>query len=122
MIAWGWVLAAKTSLAAPLVILFIGGSTISGAMSMQQALLIDLYPQSPATVTAALNVCRCLLGAGGTSVVQYMIDAMGLGWCYTFSGLVLVAFTPLSAIIVRWGPKWREERFLKEERRKAANG
>jgi len=118
MIAWGWVLAAKTSLAAPLVILFIGGGTISGAMAMQQALLIDLYPQSPATVTAALNVCRCLLSAGGTSVIQYMIDAMGLGWCYTFVGLVLIAFTPLSVVVVKWGPQWREERFLRVERQK----
>jgi hypothetical protein len=116
VIAWGWVLAARTSLAAPLVILFIGGGTISGTMAMQQALLIDLYPQSPATVTAALNVCRCLLSAGGTSVVQYMIDAMGLGWCYTFAGLVLIAFTPLSAVIIKWGPGWREERYLKLER------
>nr|ULT85507.1 MFS transporter [Wicklowia aquatica] len=118
MIAWGWVLAAQTSLAAPLVILFIGGGTISGTMAMQQALLIDLYPQSPATVTAALNVCRCLLSAGGTSVIQYMIDAMGLGWCYTFVGLVLIACTPLSAVVVKWGPGWREERFLRVKRRK----
>ncbi|KAF2711236.1 MFS general substrate transporter [Pleomassaria siparia CBS 279.74] len=101
VIAWGWVLAARTSLAAPLVILFISGGTISGTMAMQQALLIDLYPQSPATVTAALNVCRCLMSAGGTSVVQYIINAMGLGWCYTFAGLVLVAFTPLSAVVVK---------------------
>jgi MFS family permease len=121
MIAWGWVLAAKTSLAAPLIILFVGGGTISGTMTMQQALLIDLYPQSPATVTAALNVCRCLLSAGGTSVIQYMIDAMGLGWCYTFVGLVIIAFTPLSAVVVKWGPKWREQRFLRVERRKQGN-
>ncbi|KAH8646943.1 putative MFS transporter [Tricladium varicosporioides] len=118
IIAWGWVLAAKTSLVAPLIILFIGGGTISGTMAMQQALLIDLYPHSPATVTAALNVCRCLLSAGGTSVIQYMIDAMGLGWCYTFVGLVLIVFTPLSAVIIKWGPKWREERFVREERKK----
>ena len=118
VIAWGWVLAARTNLAAPLIVLFFGGATISGTMAMQQALLIDLYPQSPATVTAALNVCRCLLSAGGTSVIQYMIDAMGLGWCYTFVGLVLIAFTPLTAVVVKWGPKWREERFLRGERRK----
>jgi MFS family permease len=112
------VLAAKTNLAAPLVILFIGGATISATMAMGQALLIDLYPQSPATVTAALNVCRCLLSAAGTSVIQYMIDAMGLGWCYTFIGLVIIICTPLTAVVVKWGPGWREERFLRIEKRK----
>lgn len=105
------VLAAKSSLAAPLVILFIGGGTISGTMTMGQALLIGLYPHSPATVAAALNVCRCLLSAGGTSVIQYMVDAMGLGWCYTFIGLVLISFTLLSSVVVEWGPQWRDERF-----------
>jgi MFS family permease len=117
-IAWGWALHARTNLAAPLIILFFSGGTISGTMAMQQALLIDLYPQSPATVTAALNVCRCLLSAAGTSVIQYMIDAMGLGWCYTFVGLVLIAFTPLTLVVVKWGPTWREERFLRVERKK----
>ena len=71
-------LAARVHLATPLVILFVVGATISATTAMQQALLIDLYPQSPATVSAAINVCRCLLCAGGTSVVQYMIDAMGV--------------------------------------------
>jgi hypothetical protein len=59
-----------------------------------------------------------LLSAGGTSVIQYIIDAMGLGWCYTFVGLVLIAFTPLTLVVVKWGPKWREERFLRVERKK----
>ncbi|KAF2199006.1 MFS transporter [Delitschia confertaspora ATCC 74209] len=117
-ISWGWVLHQKVHLAVPLVILFIGGGTISGAMTTTQVLLIDLYPESAATVSAALNVCRCLLSAGGTSVIQYMIDAMGLGWCYTFLGLVLIAFTPLTAVVVKWGPKWREERFLRVERKR----
>lgn len=118
ILVWGWLLAAKTNLAAPLVILFIGGMTMSATMAMGQALLIDLYPQSPATVSAALNVCRCLLSAAGTSVIQYMIDAMGLGWCYTLIGLVIIAFTPLTSVVVRWGPGWREERYLRVETKK----
>ncbi|PVI04611.1 MFS general substrate transporter [Periconia macrospinosa] len=116
-LCWGWVLASRTSLAAPLILLFVGGAAIPATMSMQQSLLVDLYPQSPATVTAALNVCRCLMSAAGTSIVQYMIDAMGLGWCYTFVGLVLLASTPLSFIGMKWGPKWREERFLRMEKK-----
>lgn len=116
VLVWGWVLAARTSLAAPLVLLFVGGAAIPATMAMQQALLIDLYPQSPATVTAALNVCRCLLSAAGTALVQDMIDSMGLGWCYTFVGAVLLLSTPLGAVVMRWGPRWREERFVRMEK------
>ncbi|KAL2002553.1 hypothetical protein VTN02DRAFT_6502 [Thermoascus thermophilus] len=108
----------QAHLAVPLILLFISGFTISGAMTMQQTLLIDLYPQSPATVTAAQNLCRCLLSAAGTSVIQYVIDGIGLGWAYTLVGLVTMAFIPTLFPLLKWGPEWREERFLRSERKK----
>lgn len=113
IIAWGWTLEARTSLAAPLVVLFFAGFFLSGCISMLSALLVDLYPQHPATAMAAWNLTRCSLGAVTTAVVQYMIDAMGLGWCYTFFGLLTIGSSPCLWIIMKWGPQWREARFVR---------
>lgn len=46
--------------------------------------MIDIYPGKPATVTAANNVVRCLLGAAATSAIIPMSEAMGNGWVRVF--------------------------------------
>ncbi|KAK8169127.1 major facilitator superfamily domain-containing protein [Phyllosticta citrichinensis] len=116
VLVWGWVLSQKTTLAAPLVVLFVGGFMLSGAMSMLNSLLVDLYPASPATATAALNLCRCSMGAVGTAAIDYIIAAWGLGWTYTFLGLLMACPAPMLLCVMKWGPQWREERFLRLER------
>ncbi|KAK8250974.1 major facilitator superfamily domain-containing protein [Phyllosticta capitalensis] len=116
VLVWGWVLSQKTTLAAPLVVLFIGGFMLSGSMSMLNSLLVDLYPASPATATAALNLCRCSLGAVGTAVIDYIIASWGLGWSYTFLSLLMACTAPMLWCVMKWGPRWREERFLRLER------
>lgn len=39
-----------------------------------------------------------------------MIEHMGRGYCFTFIALVIFVTTPILLILMRWGPKWREER------------
>lgn len=114
IVAWGWILQARTSLAAPLVVIFFAGFFLSGCMSMLSALLVDLYPQNPATAMAASNVTRCSMGAVATAVVQHMIDAMGIGWTYTIFGGLAMACTPCLWVVMKWGPRWREARFVRE--------
>ncbi|KAK0620935.1 major facilitator superfamily domain-containing protein [Immersiella caudata] len=101
-ICYGWVLQAKTHVAAPLVLLYIVGFMV-----------VDLYPEAPATAIAANNLVRCLFGAGGTAVIEPMLRSMGRGWTYTFWALVLVVFSPMLYILARIGPRCREERRLK---------
>ena len=122
LIAWGWMLAARAPLAVPLIITFINGVSVSGAMTTASTLLVDLYPQKPATVMASLNLTRCLLGAGGIAAVQYVVDAWGLGWTFTFLGLMVALSSPLLWVLLRFGPRWREARRVRieeRERRKA---
>ena len=83
-------------------------------------MLVDLYPESPATATAANNLVRCLLGAGGTGIIVQMIQSMGRGWSFTFIAAVLIVASPMLWVETRWGPKWREGRRLRIEAQKSS--
>ncbi|KAK0621721.1 major facilitator superfamily domain-containing protein [Bombardia bombarda] len=112
-ICYGWVLQAETSLAGPLVLLFAIGLCVTGSFSILNTLVVDLYPEAPATAVAANNLVRCLFGAGGTAVIESMLGGMGRGWTYTFWALVLVVFSPILWILIQRGPGWREARRLR---------
>jgi len=115
ILCYGWVLQQNANLAAPLVLTFLIGFCVNGSFNILGTLLVDLYPESPATATAANNLVRCFMGAGGTGIVSIMVDRMGRGWCYTFIALVCAAAMPLLLIELKWGPKWREERMVRRD-------
>jgi MFS family permease len=119
IICYGWVLQYETMLAGPLVLLFVIGLCVTGSFSILGTLVVDLFPDAPATATAANNLVRCLFGAGGTALIETMLSAMGRGWCYTFLALVLVVTSPILWVSMRWGPKWREERRVRKLKEKA---
>ena len=48
-----------------------------------------------------------------TAIIQYIIDAWGRGWTYTFIALIYGVFSPALWIIEKYGPQWREERMEK---------
>lgn len=119
ILCYGWVIEAKTSLAAPLVFMFLVGFFLTGSFNVMGVMLIDLYPQSPATATAANNLIRCLMGAGATAVILYMVEAMGRGWCFTFIAGVVLLLSPSLLVLCKWGPEWREARRMRIEARRA---
>lgn len=116
ILCYGWVFEQNANLAAPLVLLFFVGICANGAFSILSVFVVDLYPQSPSTATAANNLVRCFLGAAGTALIDMMIDAMGSGWCFTFIGLVCILASPMLWVELKWGPKWREERTVRMEK------
>ncbi|KAL3458860.1 major facilitator superfamily domain-containing protein [Aspergillus heterothallicus] len=115
VIAFGWVLHFGVHIAAPTIILFFMGLTLTGAFNTVSTLLIDFYPMNAASATASNNFVRCLLGAGATALIDPMLAAMGRGWCFTLIALVMMATAPLLMIIMHFGPRWREERQRKQE-------
>nr|POE54500.1 itaconate transport protein [Quercus suber] len=120
LLAYGWTLTAQpTPLPALLVLHFIMGLTLTGAFNAMSVMLVDLYPLSPATATAANNLVRCLMGAGATAVVDYMIQSMGRGGCFSFIAGVVALFSPSLYVLQRWGPQWREARRVRVEAEKA---
>lgn len=110
LVCYGWVMHVETNLAVPLVLMFLAGFASTAAFNAMSVMLVDLYPLSPATATAANNLVRCLMGAGATGVIIYMVDAMGRGWCFTFIAGVVLAFSPILWVLEKWGPGWREAR------------
>ena len=119
-IAYGWTLEYKTNLAGPLILLFFFGYGSMAAFQVMQILIVDIHPGNAASVTAANNLFRCLLGAGSTAVVVPMIDKMGVGWAYTFASLVWIALSPTLWLLMKYGPGWRKEKKEKEDRKKKA--
>jgi MFS family permease len=117
---WGWVVDSGTSLAAPLIILFLAGMGISGPISILTTLLVDLYPMNAGRVSSAFNLTRAGISAVGTAVVQYIIDAWGYGFTYLFLALVVLAASPSIYVVRRWGPAWREERYQRFEKANAS--
>ncbi|MCJ1406184.1 hypothetical protein MMC19_000249 [Ptychographa xylographoides] len=110
LVGYGWALDRNASLAVPLVLQFVMGYCLTGGFSILSTLLVDLYPESPSTVTAGNNLFRCLLGAAAIAAINSMLEAMGRGWSFTFFALLCTVASPLLWVLCRWGPGWREER------------
>ena len=119
LLCWGWLLEQNPPLTAPFVLSFIIGLTLTGSFNVMSTMLVDLYPSSPATATAANNLVRCLMGAAGTAVIIQMIDSMGRGWCFTLIAAIVFLTSPLLWLVMRYGPRWREERRVRLVKQKA---
>jgi multidrug resistance protein len=115
-IAFGWLLYFRVHYIGPLVLLFFIGATMNGSFNVTSTFLVDLYPQSPAMATAANNLVRCLIGAAGAAAINKMLDAMGFGWTFTLIAFLVAIASGLLWILLKWGPKWREERYIRIEK------
>ncbi|CCG83875.1 protein of unknown function [Taphrina deformans PYCC 5710] len=112
-LAYGWCIEAKTTVALPILWTFFTGFTTTAIMSMFSTLVVDWYPDSGASATAAINLARCLLGAGGTAAVQPMIDRIGIGWTCTVGTGIVLASLPLGLLTYVKGGSWRSQRQVK---------
>lgn len=116
LVCWGWVLEAKTTIAAPCVLLFFMGVGLNGVMATTNALLMDISQSHAGAVMAASNLTRCALGAVASAVIEMMIDKLGRGWSYVIFGLVFLAFSPMLAVHYFKGHQWRREAKAREGR------
>lgn len=91
----------------PLILQFVIGLCPVSSYNLLCIRLVDLSPASPATVTSANNLMRCLFRAGGAAIIIQKIKAMGRGWCITFIAAVLVLTSPMLWVEVKWDPRWR---------------
>ncbi|KAK7206582.1 putative MFS transporter, partial [Myxozyma melibiosi] len=109
-VVYGWTFRKSISYAAPLTLLFFNGLSIVGFFTCVQVLLVDLYPQESASVTASNNLVRCLMGAAGSALVDIVVGKIGMGWTFMIvAGMDLLAIPILLWEYVKGGD-WRRER------------
>ncbi|KAI1267032.1 chloramphenicol resistance protein [Xylariaceae sp. FL1019] len=115
-IGYGWALQRETHVAVPLVLTFLIGFCVTGPFQVLNILIVDSYPNAPATASAANNLVRCLLGAAATGSIEPIIDAIGRGWAFTLVPLLFLIPFPVLFVIAKRGPVWRKERTLESMR------
>ncbi|KAF9537815.1 MFS general substrate transporter [Agrocybe pediades] len=106
----GWCIQRRVSISVPLILQFIVGYTSISVMNGVSTLMIDLVPGQSSSVTACNNFIRCSLSAVIVSVVEPIINAIGMGWTYILlSGICLLSL-PLIYLAIRIGPRYRVKR------------
>ena len=120
VVIFGWTIKFQTHLAGPEVAFFLVGFGISTAFNLTNTLLIDLHRDKPATATAAVNFCRCLMSAAGAAAIIPMCKAMNPGWAFTLFGFVYTAVLGVAFLLMAKGQKWRAEAAEKLQQKEAA--
>ncbi|TFK36942.1 MFS general substrate transporter [Crucibulum laeve] len=107
---YGWCLQKKVNIAVPLILNVAMGYVSIAVMNSASTLMIDLVPNQGSSVTGCNNLVRCLLSAAVVSVIDLIINGIGVGWTYVLlSGLSLLSI-PLIYIAIRLGPSIRTKR------------
>ena len=110
VLAYGWTMQEKSSLAGIEVTLFFLGLFNSGGLSGLNTLVVDTHQESPATAMAANNLFRCLVSAGATAIAVPLIDRIGIGWTSVFIAGVWLFFSPCLWLVLIYGAAWRQEK------------
>jgi hypothetical protein len=94
-------------------------------MNSASTLMIDLFPEQSSSVTACVsvyifdrhplqlltcqqnNLVRCTLAAVVVSVMQPLINRIGLGWTYVILGFLSLLTIPLIFLDIHVGPRYR---------------
>ncbi|RDW56446.1 MFS general substrate transporter-63 [Coleophoma crateriformis] len=109
VLIFGWTLQYRVHIAVPIVCSFFLGYTAVSIYSAGSTFLVDVFPNQAASATAAVNLVRCLMGAGGTAAVLPISNAIGVGRAFTlFTGL-MVAGLGFLVVQLRHGARWRRE-------------
>ncbi|KAF4551154.1 putative quinidine resistance protein [Elsinoe fawcettii] len=98
ILIFGWTIRYSVHIALPITTTFVTGWTTISTQLIVLTYMVDIYPQQSAAASAGVNIARCLLAAGGTSVVMLMIAGVDTGWTFTICAAVqLVALVGIVA-------------------------
>jgi MFS family permease len=98
------------NLIASLGLQFLVAFTATAVFNINSVLMVDYFPDGPASATATNNLFRCLLGAAGVSAIEPLIGAVRTRNAFLILAGVMVVFSPLVWIQWKWGETWRRER------------
>lgn len=111
---FGWTLDQHVHISVPIICTFFLGWAATSIQGVITTYLVDVFSSRGASATAALNLARCLLGAGGTAVVLPLSNAIGVGWTFTLLTGVMAISTSLIVVQMYYGAGWRRKREERE--------
>ncbi|KAJ5576066.1 hypothetical protein N7535_002992 [Penicillium sp. DV-2018c] len=106
----------QTHLAVPIILQFIIAYGSTAIFTINSAMVIDLYPGASASATAVNNLMRCLIGAAGVAAIQPIIEAITAEFAFVLLAGITIAMVPLLVVEMKWGYKWRLERYERLQR------
>ena len=111
LVGYGWICHFQLHIAVLLIFQFALGFLQTCIVQTFNTLLVDIFPATPSTASAAGNITRGALSAAGIAVVHPLLEAIGYGWVFTVLGLV-AGISSLAAMWVMWMKSmgWRNRR------------
>ena len=109
-------------LGVPLVLQFFVAYTATAVFGINSAMMVDCFPTGGAGAAAVNNLARCSLGAVGVSVIQPMIDALGVRTAFVVLAAVVLGCSPLVWVEWWYGEGWRLEREDRKEKEAEERG
>ncbi|RKL37177.1 hypothetical protein BFJ72_g7833 [Fusarium proliferatum] len=97
------------NLVASLGLQFIIASTATAIFNINSTILVDYFPDNSAGASATNNLCRCLLGAAGISVIQPMIARLKIRNAFLVLTAIAVFFSPLVWVQLKMAEKRRRK-------------
>lgn len=122
LVGYGWAVAKHAPLAIVLVLHFVQGSMGTCFYNTYNALLVDVFPESPSTAAAAASIVRCAMAAAGVAILQPLIGALDRGCYFTILGVWSGGFGALAVLAIeRKGMFWRTRRIDRSSARSCVN-
>ncbi|KAF5361717.1 hypothetical protein D9758_007287 [Tetrapyrgos nigripes] len=109
-LVYGWIFQAHVHISVPIILSFLIGYFDSCILATYSTLMVDLFEEAASTSSASINLVRCLLGAVGSSTIDLMIRAMGIGWTFTTLSGIMMLGIPLVWYQYRFGYRGRARR------------
>ena len=119
---YGWAVTKRVHLAIVFILQFIQGSMGCCFYNTYNALLVDVFPESPSTAAAAASIVRCTMAAAGIAILQPLVAVLNRGWFFTMLGIWSGGCGALAVLVIqRKGMSWRTRRIEGEIARNRAN-
>ena len=122
LVGYGWAVTKHAHLAIVLILQFIQGSMGCCFYNTYNALLVDVFPESPSTAAAAASIVRCAMAAAGVAILQPLLAVLNRGWFFTILGIWSGGCGALAVLVIeRKGMSWRTRRLKRKSARSRGN-